>query len=137
MSFISKRLVRLAAPASRLMTTPRPRRLGTTVARGKSPAETVKDGFKAVDRTVSDKVVLPGIDAVGESCAPETHTFLNPRSPTPFPFPRAAKARDAAADVTKGEAKGKAHELKGQAAGKAHEVASKAKGAAEEAKHKL
>lgn len=31
----------------------------------KNPTETVKDGLKTVDRTVTDNVVLPGLEAAG------------------------------------------------------------------------
>ncbi|KAM4056587.1 hypothetical protein HRG_003457 [Hirsutella rhossiliensis] len=123
MSFLSEKFVRLAVPASRLAAVrtaaAAPRAFTTSAAVRKSPTETVKDGLKAVDRTVSDNVVIPGLDA-------------------------AAKAKDVAQNMTKGDAKGKAQEMKGKAQemkgqvkGAAHETAGKAKGAAEEAKRKL
>jgi len=37
----------------------------TSFAAQKSATEAVKDGAKKVDRTVSDNVVLPGLDAAG------------------------------------------------------------------------
>ncbi|KAF4508518.1 hypothetical protein G6O67_004883 [Ophiocordyceps sinensis] len=119
MTFLSGKLVRLAGPASRLAATraaAAPRAFGTSAAVWKSATETVKDGLKAVDRTVSENVVIPGLDA-------------------------AAKVKEAAQNMTKGEVKGevkgKAQEMKGQAKGAAQEAAGKAKGTAEEVKRKM
>lgn len=72
MSFLSEKFLRLAVPASRLAATA-PRAFTTSVAARKSAADSVKDGLKSVDRTVSDNVVLPGLDAAG--------TFASPRLP--------------------------------------------------------
>lgn len=62
MSFFLKAqpIIRQAAIAR-----PSPRLFSTAVVYQKSATETVKDGLKAVDRTVSDTVVA-GIDKGGE-----------------------------------------------------------------------
>lgn len=90
MTFLSGKLVRLAGPASRLAATraaAAPRAFGTSAAVWKSATETVKDGLKAVDRTVSENVVIPGLDAAG------TPVSL-PRPSSPFqPELRAARCR--------------------------------------------
>ncbi|PHH62903.1 hypothetical protein CDD81_6621 [Ophiocordyceps australis] len=112
MSFITKKLVGAAIPASRAFSVQAPRAFGTSAVLSKSATETVKDGLKTVDRTVSDNVVLPGLDA-------------------------AAKAKEKVESMTakeaKGEVKGTAQEMKGEAKGKAEEVKGQVKGAAQEA----
>ncbi|UNI17464.1 hypothetical protein JDV02_003805 [Purpureocillium takamizusanense] len=138
MSFLTERVLRLATPAaSRVaavvtttsrttttITTPRAAALfSTTSPASKTPTEAAKEGLKKADRAVSDNILVPGLDA-------------------------AAKAKDAAQNMTKdqakgkaeelaGQAKGEAQEIKGQAKGAAHEAAGKARGAAEEVKRKL
>lgn len=78
MSFLTKTsgLYRTAAiSATRLPTTYYSQRhfTSTSIAQ-KTATDSVKDGLKKVDRTVSDNIVLPAVDAVG-SCAP----FLPPQ----------------------------------------------------------
>jgi hypothetical protein len=65
MSFLTERTMRVALPMCRTMLVQGPRAFGTSVAMRKSPTETVKDGLKTVDRTVTDNVVLPGLEAAG------------------------------------------------------------------------
>ncbi|KAK2595397.1 hypothetical protein QQS21_006871 [Conoideocrella luteorostrata] len=88
-----------------------PRAFSTSFAMRKTPTESVKDGLKTADRTVTDNVVLPGLEAAASA---------------------GSKVKDAAETITKGN-KGKAEQLKGQAQGKAEELKGKAKGAAAEA----
>ncbi|KAF6810749.1 lea domain protein [Colletotrichum plurivorum] len=103
-----------------------PRQFTTATPAQKSATEAVKDGLKTVDRKVSDKLV-DGIN-IGSTVA--------------------SKVKEASADVTegnatgkaqelRGEAKGKAQELKGDAKGKANELAGKAKGTADQVKKNL
>lgn len=65
MSAVSGRFVRLAVPVSRALTVQGPRTFTTSAVARKSATETVKDGLKSVDRAVSDKIVIPGLDAAG------------------------------------------------------------------------
>ncbi|POR36960.1 Uncharacterized protein TPAR_02847 [Tolypocladium paradoxum] len=101
MSAVSGRFLRLAVPVSRTFTVQAPRAFTTSAVVRKSASETIKDGLKSVDRAVCDKIVIPGLDA-------------------------AARVKEGAKKMTKGQAAGKAEQLKGQA-----------KGAAEQAKNKL
>lgn len=73
MSFLWKAqpLVRQVAIAR-----PSPRLFSTAVIYQKSATETVKDGLKAVDRTVSDAAVA-GIDKGGEHRQPSTSPIRN------------------------------------------------------------
>merc|ERR1712169_155241 len=77
----------------------------TSFAAQKSATEAVKDGAKKVDRTVSDNVVLPGLDAA-----------------------ESAKEKLKGSEA---KAEGTAEKMKGQAKGAAAEAEGKAKGAAE------
>jgi len=79
----------------------------------KTATETVKDGLKKVDRTVSDQVVK-GIDAGVEA----------KNKAAEVAGMKASEAKGAAAE-TAGEAKGKAAEVKGEAKGKAEEMKGK------------
>lgn len=65
MSFLAERAVRSAVPMCRTIMVQAPRAFSTSVAMRKNPTETVKDGLKTVDRTVTDNVVLPGLEAAG------------------------------------------------------------------------
>jgi hypothetical protein len=62
MSFLYRSNIALRSAAAR----PSPRLFSTAAVYQKSATETVKDGLKAVDRTVSD-VAVKGIDA-GSKC---------------------------------------------------------------------
>jgi hypothetical protein len=62
MSFLYRSNIALRSAAAR----PSPRLFSTAAVYHKSATETVKDGLKAVDRTVSD-VAVKGIDA-GSKC---------------------------------------------------------------------
>ncbi|KZZ92499.1 hypothetical protein AAL_06125 [Moelleriella libera RCEF 2490] len=131
MSFLTERSLRSALPVARralaVRQTALPRRAFSTSLRlRKSPADSVKDGLKTVDRAVTDNVVLPGLEAAaaaGSKVKEGAETV--------------AKGSKGDVDELKGQATGKAEELKGKAKGSAAELQGKAKGAAEEAKSKL
>ncbi|KIX06775.1 uncharacterized protein Z518_04751 [Rhinocladiella mackenziei CBS 650.93] len=91
-----------------------PRLFSTAIVHQKSAAETVKDGLKRVDRTVSDAAVV-GIDKGME--------LKN----------KATKV----AGIETGKAQGKAQQAAGEAQGKATDFKSKAKGKAEEVQGKM
>jgi len=93
---------------------PAPRLFSTAVVYQKSATETVKDGLKAVDRTVSDTVVA-GIDK-GVEVKDKAADIAG------------INAKKAQGEVQEklGEAQGKYAEVKGEAKGKAQEVSSKA-----------
>ncbi|KAM0237006.1 hypothetical protein ACHAP5_009155 [Fusarium lateritium] len=125
MSFITQNVIRRVALAPRVIAFQAPRSFTTSFAAQRTATDAVKDTAKKVDRVVSDKIV-DGIET-GETVA--------------------AKAKDAAKNVTggdvaakaqelKGEAASKAQELKGEAAGKAQELKGEAKGTAAQAKGK-
>jgi hypothetical protein len=63
MSFLYRSNVALRSAA---VARPSPRLFSTAVVYRKSATETVKDGLKAVDRTVAD-AAIKGIDAGGKS----------------------------------------------------------------------
>ena len=67
MSFLTERAIRSAAPLCRLAVPHAQRAFATSALLRKSPTESVKDGLKTVDRTVTDNVVLPGLETAG-SC---------------------------------------------------------------------
>ncbi|KAF2835904.1 hypothetical protein M501DRAFT_940815 [Patellaria atrata CBS 101060] len=103
-------------------------RLFTTSARvQKTATETVKDGLKAVDRTVSD-VAVKGIE-VGATQAIKETVGTNTS--------KAAGETQGAAHEMSGSAKGTSSELAGKAKGTAQEMAGKAKGTKEEIKGKM
>ncbi|OAA45376.1 hypothetical protein NOR_03165 [Metarhizium rileyi] len=115
MSFLSERAVRSAAPMCRAMMVQGPRAFSTCLALKKSPTETVKDGLKTVDRTVTDNIVLPGLEAAASAGS------------------KVKEGVDAVSHGSKGKAaqmEGKAEELKGKAKGAAAEAEGKAKGKA-------
>ncbi|SPJ71594.1 related to LEA domain protein [Fusarium torulosum] len=125
MSFLTQNVIRRVALAPRVIAFQAPRSFTTSFAAQRTATDAVKETAKKVDRVVSDKIV-DGIET-GETVA--------------------AKAKDAAKNVTggdiaakaqelKGEAASKAQELKGEAAGKAQELKGEAKGTAEQAKGK-
>jgi uncharacterized protein YjbJ (UPF0337 family) len=156
MSFsIARRAAVFSIPRTALVSVPRAS-FTTSIILQKTAAETAKDGLKAVDRAVSDKLV-DGINIGGMS-----HIFKNVDAALSYRrralqwlsdcWSRYAaavgeKVKEVAEDVTgkttgqaqelRGEASGKASELKGEAKGKASELAGKAQGKAEEVKSKL
>ena len=149
MSFFTEVAVRRLATASRTaarptLTSTLPRAAFSSTARQeKTATETVKDGLKAVDRAVSDKLV-DGIDvaaAVGTK-AKEVGNEITGKAQE-YSGEAAGKAqeyRGEAAGKTSelaGKAKGSASNLAGQASGKTSEMAGKAKGKAEEIKGKM
>lgn len=91
MSFLTERSLRSALPVARralaVRQTALPRRAFSTSLRlRKSPADSVKDGLKTVDRAVTDNVVLPGLEAAGMLFPPNpqrTTTHTHVRSPCP------------------------------------------------------
>jgi hypothetical protein len=85
MSFLYRSNVALRSAAAR----PSPRLFSTAVVYRKSATETVKDGLKAVDRTVADAAVK-GIDAGGKSSQIEARATSHPHL---HPF-RASKTLD-------------------------------------------
>jgi len=109
MSFLYRSNIALRSAAAR----PSPRLFSTAAVYHKSATETVKDGLKAVDRTVSDAAVK-GIDAgiEAKNKAAEVAGMS------------ASKAKGAA-EETAGQAKGKAAEVKGEAIGKKEEIKGK------------
>ncbi|KHN97157.1 uncharacterized protein MAM_04754 [Metarhizium album ARSEF 1941] len=116
MSLLAKRGLRYAAPmCSRATPAQGARAFGASVAARKSPTDTVKDGLKTVDRTVTDNVVLPGLEAATSA---------------------GSKIKEGAEAIAHGS-KGKAAEVKGKAKGAAAEAEGKAKGAAENIKSQL
>ncbi|KAK5057860.1 hypothetical protein LTR84_011861 [Exophiala bonariae] len=113
MSFLSRTTPILRTAVRSSTTYSAPRFFSVATVHQKSATETVKDGLKAVDRTISDAAVA-GIDkgvevkeAVAGTASKET-----------------GKAQGTAQEVA-GEAKGKAAELKGQAKGKVEEIKGK------------
>jgi len=103
-----------------------PRAFSTSVAMRKTPTESVKDGLKTVDRTVTDNIVLPGLEAAASAGS------------------KIKQGADAVSHGTKGtaaevqgKAEGKAEELKGKAKGAAAEAEGKAKKVAEDVKSQL
>ncbi|KAM0327212.1 hypothetical protein ACHAQA_006346 [Verticillium albo-atrum] len=124
MSFLIETITRRTAaiPLTRAAAITAPRAFTTTPFASKSATETVKDGLKAVDRTVSDKLV-DGINA-GSNAAQKVKATADDVS-------------SKSAEQLRGEAAGKAQELKGQAKGAAHEAAGKAQGTAEKVKNNL
>uniref|UniRef100_A0A1Y1LY10 Uncharacterized protein n=1 Tax=Photinus pyralis TaxID=7054 RepID=A0A1Y1LY10_PHOPY len=122
MSFVTERAVRSAVPMYRSIMVQAPRAFSTSFAMRKSPTETVKDGLKTVDRTVTDNVVLPGLDAATTAGS------------------KIKQGAETVAHGTKGKAaemEGKAEKLKGKAKGAAAEAEGKANGAAEKIKNQL
>jgi hypothetical protein len=77
MSFLYRSNVALRSAAAR----PSPRLFSTAVIYRKSATETVKDGLKAVDRTVAD-VAVKGIDAGGRLCQIEQRRPCTRASPS-------------------------------------------------------
>ncbi|POS78790.1 hypothetical protein DHEL01_v202809 [Diaporthe helianthi] len=110
MAYIS----RSAARSSNLTSIAPRAAFSTTIQLRKNPVDATKDGLKKVDRVVSDKLV-DGID-IGVAAK--------------------EKVKDATANVTGGDVKGKAAELKGEAVGKAQELKGEANQAAGQAKGK-
>ncbi|PHH77687.1 hypothetical protein CDD82_3398 [Ophiocordyceps australis] len=127
MSFITKKIIGAAIPASRTVSVQAPRAFGTCAVLSKSATESVKDGLKSVDRAVSDNVVLPGLDAAAKAKEKVESMTTNEAK---------GEAKGQIREM-KGEAKGKAQEVKGQAKGAAQHAAGKVKGAAEEVKEKM
>ncbi|KAK8922570.1 hypothetical protein H634G_00676 [Metarhizium anisopliae BRIP 53293] len=122
MSFLAERAVRSAVPMCRTIMVQAPRAFSTSVAMRKNPTETVKDGLKTVDRTVTDNVVLPGLEAAASAGS------------------KIKQGAETVAQGTKGKAaemEGKAEELKGKAKGAAAEAEGKAKGTVEKMKNQL
>lgn len=114
MSFLTQNVIRHVALAPRVIAFQAPRSFTTSFAAQRTATDAVKDTAKKVDRVVSDKIV-DGIET-GETVA--------------------AKAKEAAKNVTGGDIAAKAQELKGEAVGKAQELKGEAKGTAEQAKGK-
>ncbi|PMD67403.1 uncharacterized protein K444DRAFT_658462 [Hyaloscypha bicolor E] len=109
MSFLTRTVSRFSAQASSGART-----FSTTLVSRKIVPDAVKEPVKKMDRAVSDKLV-DGIE-LGQTAA--------------------QKAKEVAG-MSKGEVKGKAHEVAGEAKGKANELAGEAKGKKEEIKGKL
>jgi hypothetical protein len=81
MSFLARRAATLSIPRTALATVPRAS-FTTTVLLRKTATETVKDGVKAVDRAVSDKLV-DGINIGGKwyNIATESPALLRGQPP--------------------------------------------------------
>ncbi|PFH55800.1 hypothetical protein XA68_17608 [Ophiocordyceps unilateralis] len=138
MSFATHRFVRLSARPTTMTrivaTLPQRRAFTSTSATLKTATETVKDGLKSVDRTVSDNVLVPGLDAAAK--AKESVQSMT----TGDVKQKAAEVKDDMAAKTeraKGDASAKAEELKGDAKAKTEQAKGHVKGAAEEAQSKL
>ena len=151
MSFLTEKMIRPVArtiPRVALYNAPRAAPFSASVAYQKSPVESVKDAAKKVDRTVSDNVLIPGLDATqnAKQKIKETVNSADPQGKAEELKSKAAGLKDEAAGKAqelKNEAagkaqefKGEAQELKGEAAGKAQELKGEAKGKAAEAKGK-
>ncbi|OAQ66446.1 hypothetical protein VFPPC_14335 [Pochonia chlamydosporia 170] len=122
MSFLTERTLRSAVPLCRTIMAQSPRAFSTSVVMRKSPTDSVKDGLKTVDRTVTDNIVLPGLEAAASAGS------------------KIKEGADTVAHGSKGKAaevEGKAEELKGKAKGAAAHAEGKAKGAAENLKNQL
>lgn len=72
MSYITQTLARRVATVPRAVAVHAPRAFTTSIARQKTPVDSVKDGLKTVDRAVSDKLV-DGINVAGM----KTHPHLD------------------------------------------------------------
>jgi uncharacterized protein YjbJ (UPF0337 family) len=134
MSFLTESAVRRVAMLPRAVAISAPRPFTTSLMAQKTATESVKDGLKTVDRTVSDKLV-DGIDAATSAAEKVKKTTDEVASRNNI----AGKADElkGKAEELKGKAAGKASEVEGQAKGAAHQARGKAKGAAEEVKKSL
>ncbi|KYK54829.1 hypothetical protein DCS_06790 [Drechmeria coniospora] len=109
MSFIPKTIARVAASRAIVLAPGRRRNAFTTSAFvRKSATEAVKDGLKRVDRTVSDNVLIPGLNV-------------------------ADKVKGTIHETTRSDVEAKAGEIKVRATGKAEEMKGRAKGTVSQA----
>ncbi|KAH8798116.1 hypothetical protein F5882DRAFT_395172 [Hyaloscypha sp. PMI_1271] len=114
MSFLTRTVLPLFSVQASSLRIAGARAFSTTLVTRKIVPDAVKEPVKKIDRAVSDKLV-DGIE-LGQNAA--------------------QKAKEVAG-MSKGEVKGKAHEVAGEAKGKANELAGEAKGKKEEIKGKL
>ncbi|RDA85213.1 hypothetical protein CP532_3292 [Ophiocordyceps camponoti-leonardi (nom. inval.)] len=135
MSLATHRFVRLAArrPIA-LRVCPQRRSFVTTPAVFKSATETVKDGLKSVDRTVSDNVLVPGLDAAAKVKETVKSTTMGDAKQKVNEMTGQAKSKT---EQAKGDAAAKAEELKGDAKAKTEHVKGQVKGAAADVQSKL